>query len=296
MTTPETGSGSLNRSVVSDDWGKHESNPLAIIQMLEHHMGIGTFQMELPTGNFFLSDKACRIYGFAPTREALPISAVLGMLVREDRRRGTELLAQAVKQKCGYRSVLRISPDGERVSTLECFADVVVNKLGDVIAVVGTVRDISERAAFDAQAAGRGLLMRSLLINIPAAIAILDRDMRYLAVSNYWAAGHGNKSPQDLIGVRHYDEHPNLTDEIKREHRQVLNGVTLQRPRAILKDRNGQPITQTCVMCPWYTMDKKVGGMIIMLGSVDLANALPKEKSEGALPTRSEFLELLATL
>ena len=289
-------SGNLVPSVLTRDWGKHESHPLAVVQMLEHHMGIGSFQLELPAGKLYLSDVACRIYGYAPTREPIPVNAVLNTLVREDRRRGAELLTQAIARKCGYRYVLRVCPDGQKVRTVECFADVVLSKLGDVVAVVGTVRDISERAAIDAQAAGRSLLMRSLLINIPAAVAVLDRDMRYLAVSNYWAAGHGHKSPDDLVGVSHYDEHPDLPDEVRREHRQVLAGTTLRRPRAFLKDKLGRPISQTCVMSPWYTLEKKVGGLIIMLGTVDHRNALPDEKSATPLPTRQEFLKLLASL
>lgn len=294
--TSDIASGNLFPSVLTRDWGKHQSNPMALVQMLEHHMRIGSFHLELPAGNLYLSDAACRIYGYAPTRDPIPLNAVLNALVREDRRRGAELLTQAIAQKCGYRFVLRISPDGEKVRTIECFADVALSKLGEVVAVAGTVRDISERAVIDAQAAGRSLLMRSLLINIPAAVAVLDRDMRYLAVSNYWAAGHGHKSPDDLVGLNHYDEHPQLTEDIKREHRQVLAGTTLRRPRAFLKDRHGRPISQTCVMCPWYTLEKKVGGMLIMLSTVDVDNSLPREKSGEALPTRQEFLKLLATL
>ena len=292
----EMTSGSLVASVLSDSWGKHESNPLAIVQIIEHHLGIGTFHLELPSGQLYLSDTACRIYGYAPTRDPVPLGLVLNALVREDRRRGADLLSHAIAKKCGYRFVLRILPEGGSIKIIEVFADVVLSKLGEVVALVGTIRDISERAKADAQAAGRSLLVRSLLINVPAAIAVLDRDMRYLAVSNYWAAGHGLKSPQDLVGLSHYDEHPNLPAEVKREHQQVLAGATLRRPRAYLKDRNGRPIRQTCVICPWYTMEKKVGGLIIMLGSVDMANALPAEKSETSLPTRQEFMHLLATL
>ncbi len=294
--TSEIGSGALLPSVLSDNWGRHAANPIALIQILEHHMGVGTFQLELPAGQLYLSDTACRIYGYAPTRDPIALATVLNTLVRGDRPRGADLLTQAIAKKCGYRFLLRICPDGENVKVIEVFADAVHSKLGEVVAVVGTVRDVSERVKADAQAAGRSLLVRSLLINVPAAIAVLDRDMHYLAVSNYWAAGHGLKSPQDLVGRSHYEEHPDLSQDIRREHQQVLAGATLRRPRAFLKDRKGRPIRQTCVMCPWYTMDRKVGGMIIMLGSVDMANSLPEEKSGAPLPTRQEFMQLLATL
>lgn len=125
---------------------------------------------------------------------------------------------------------------------------------------------------------------------------MLDGEMHYLAVSNCRAAGHGLKSPQHLVGRSHYEEHPDLSQDIRREHKEVLAGATLRRPRAFLKDRKGRPIRQTCIMCPWYTMDRKVGGMIIMLGSVDMANSLLEEKSGAPLPTRQEFMQLLATL
>ncbi|WP_196258708.1 PAS domain-containing protein [Pelagibacterium limicola] len=276
-------------------WGKHLFNAAAILQMLEKTVGLGTFRLELPSGDLYCSDLACRMFGLEPTREPVPLSAVFGAVVRGDKRDSAQQLKQAIARKQGYRDILHVSVAG-RVSTIECHADAELNREGDIIAIVGTVRDISERAAVNAKSSSHSLVMRALLHNIPAAIAILDNEMRYLAVSDFWAAGHGMKAPRDLVGKSHYEVHPELGEEIRREHRMVLEGHTLRRPRAFLTDRTGKPIAQTCVMCPWYTTDKKIGGMIIMLGTVDPEHKLPEEKSTSPLPTREEFLKILASL
>ncbi|WP_404402736.1 PAS domain-containing protein [Pelagibacterium halotolerans] len=286
-------SAELNKSVLHNDWGKHAYYSAATLQLLEHHLGVGVWRLELPAGHIFASDRTFEIYGLEPTREPVSLRTVIDILVREDRRRAVDLLSQAIEQKCGYKYVLRINGPSGQLRIVECTADVEVNKAGDVVAVVGTARDISDIYHPAGAIVGRSLLLRALMKNVPAAIAILDSDMNYIAVSDYWAAGHGKSGAQELIGRNHYVEHPYLSDEVKREHRSVLAGSTLRRPRAYLKNAAGHPIQQTCVMAPWYDASGKVGGMMLMLSTVDQSNTLPKDKATTALPTKRELLGIL---
>lgn len=171
---------------------------------------------------------------------------------------------------------------------VEMIADVDVDMKDRVVAVIGTLRDVTQRAEKEAISEGRSMLFKSMMRNIPSAVAVLDSNMRYLTASNHWAAGHGLSSVEELIGKCHYDIFPEAHTH-KGEHNLVLSGQTMRRKRAFMKDIGGEPIEQFCVMCPWYAPQGRVGGMIIMLGTVDINKTLKFAKSK---PSVEELVKM----
>lgn len=57
----------------------------------------------------------------------------------------------------------------------------------------------------------------------PAALAMFDNEMLYVAVSRRWLEDYGLIG-QDLIGRSHYDVFPELDDELREVHRRALAG------------------------------------------------------------------------
>lgn len=110
----------------------------------------------------------------------------------------------------------------------------------------------------------------------------------------------GHKSASELIGKSHYVVRPEIAPAHKAEHQRVMAGEIVRSPRAYLKDRLGRTISQISTMAPWHTPSGQVGGMILMLPTVDQSHVhtevdqamLPDE----ALPTLDEFMSLLKTV
>ncbi|WP_306111216.1 MULTISPECIES: hybrid sensor histidine kinase/response regulator [Roseovarius] len=71
----------------------------------------------------------------------------------------------------------------------------------------------------------------------PAAVAMFDRNMRYVAWSRFWAERYGLVD-KDLRRVCHYDIFPNLPDHIKQAHQRGLagEGLTSHEDRLVLND------------------------------------------------------------
>ena len=70
--------------------------------------------------------------------------------------------------------------------------------------------------------------MRLCFDAAPAGIAMFDRDMRYLAVSNRYKQDHG-VGDQDLIGRSHYEVFPEVPEWWRAIHRRCLAGATERR-------------------------------------------------------------------
>ena len=68
--------------------------------------------------------------------------------------------------------------------------------------------------------------VRLLFERAPSAIAVFDRDMRYLAASRRWYEDY-ELTGQDILGRGHYEIFPDVPERWKAEHARCLAGETL---------------------------------------------------------------------
>lgn len=266
----------------------------AMLDVLANQLGMGFWRMLVANGAMYWSEQAFEIYGLPAHAEPLTTEEAMSHIVDYDRPSAVALLKRTVTERRGHKAKFRIET-GAGIKVVEYTADVRIGPGGDVSEVFGTMQDITGHSMKDANAVGRSLLVRTLMKNVPAAIAVLDRQMNYLAVSDYWIAGHKTAEGGNLIGKNHYVVRPDISPEHRAEHKRVLAGETIHSPRAYMKDRSGKVVPQMCVMCPWHKVDGTIGGMMLMLGAVDTPVAL-NPAGPTTRPTRQELLEILQDL
>lgn len=104
-------------------------------------------------------------------------------------------------------------------------------------------------------------LLRIFVKNVPAGVAMLDRDMRYVQVSDRWCADYRLDAAQ-LIGRSHYEVFPDIPDRWKEMHQRALNGETL-RCDEDRWERNGGTVWSRWELRPWTNLDGTRGGLII---------------------------------
>lgn len=95
----------------------------------------------------------------------------------------------------------------------------------------------------------------------PSAIAMFDRDMRYMMVSERWKSDFNLH--QDLIGLLHYDVSPEITEDWKAVHRRALAGETVRAALEAFQRLDGSTQWLQWVVSPWLGPDSAVGGVVI---------------------------------
>jgi PAS domain S-box-containing protein len=104
-------------------------------------------------------------------------------------------------------------------------------------------------------------LLKNFVKNVPAGVAMLDRDMRYLQVSDRFCSDYSVDSAQ-VLGRSHYELFPDIPDRWKEIHRRVLQGETL-RAYEDRWDREGGTIWVHWEMRPWWNSNGSQGGVLL---------------------------------
>jgi PAS domain S-box-containing protein len=112
--------------------------------------------------------------------------------------------------------------------------------------------------------------------NAPAAIAMLDREMRYLAVSRRWLHDYG-LGDQDIIGRCHYEIFPEIPQRWKEIHRRGLDGQADRCEEDPFPRRDGSVDWVRWEVLPWYGADGEVGGIIILTEVITERKKLEQE-------------------
>ncbi|MGB7994191.1 histidine kinase dimerization/phosphoacceptor domain -containing protein [Methanoregula sp.] len=121
----------------------------------------------------------------------------------------------------------------------------------------------------------------------PAALAMFDRDMRYLAVSNRWIADY-ELGDQKILGRSHYKIFPEITESWKAVHRRGLAGEVVHADEDLFVRMDGTVQWLSWDVRPWYTPEKTVGGIVIF--SEDITS---RKHAEEVLMQNNENLNAL---
>jgi PAS domain S-box-containing protein len=120
------------------------------------------------------------------------------------------------------------------------------------------------RALFESEQA-----LRMIMDHAPAAMAVFDREMRYVATSRRWREDFGLVD-RDLTGCCHYDVFPDLPEAWKEVHRRALAGEVMENPRDRFERADGSVYYLSWKVQPWRTFEGTVGGVAIFSEDITL--------------------------
>ena len=128
--------------------------------------------------------------------------------------------------------------------------------------------------------------LREFVEQAPAAIAMFDREMRYIACSGRWFTQHGRDEHSVVIGLSHYEVFPEIPERWKEVHRRGLAGEVLRAEEDSFVRADGAIQWLCWEVRPWLTSDKTVGGITIMAEDATERVAAVRALRDSELRTR----------
>jgi two-component system sensor kinase FixL len=190
-----------------------------------------------------------------------------------------------------------VNPEMRRTGIVACFAN--INSIqtdrqnrvpGESwLPLFGPIAPSAQTAALAASEAR----LRDVIERAPAAIAMFDRQMRYLLVSRRYLtdyrladeAGGG----QALRGRSHDEVFPDFSDRCREAHRRVLAGETHAAQEDPLLRADGRTDWIRWEMTPWRGDDGSVGGVLLFSEVVTAPHAAAAELRAAEAPFRALF-------
>jgi PAS domain S-box-containing protein len=122
----------------------------------------------------------------------------------------------------------------------------------------------------------------------PAAIAMLDKTMRYICVSDRWCQDY-RLAAQDMIGRSHYDVFPEIPERWKEIHRRCLAGAVERSDEEPFPRQDGSVDWVKWAIHPWLDANGEIGGIIVLTEVIT-----QKKLTEIALQEQEARLNVIA--
>ncbi|MBN2752389.1 MAG: PAS domain-containing protein [Rhodospirillaceae bacterium] len=179
-----------------------------------------------------------------------------------------------------------LSADGHSVTMFAADVKTLTHPANDTLSSQGTAGASSTRDP----------LLHRFIEHVPVAVAMFDRNMRYLLVSRRWLEDF-DFLPRKLEGLCHYDLH-HIPDDWRARHRRALAGEDMPPVEiSFTRPDDGRTEWLSTQALPWTRDDGEIGGILIFAQVITARKeAEAAKESQQALLRQQQKMESLGTL
>lgn len=267
----------------------------AMLQQTSEVAQVGGWQYDLITNKLEWSDVTRKMHEVPDDFEIIPDLNARFIKEGPDRDRTLAVMQHAIQTGEPWSEEVQLVTYTGREIWVKTIGTPVM-KDGVCVRLYGSMQDIDQIKRAELEASHAKAILLSFVTYAPAAIAMLDKDMCYIAVSNRWMEEYGLMG-KDIIGKSYYTFFDFVTEEGRQRHQRVLNGAIERKDEDLYlgtSPEGDQYISWE--MRPWSEADGTVGGMMIYSHNVTPAVQQRKELNEAKIAAeqgsiaKSDFL------
>jgi PAS domain S-box-containing protein len=228
----------------------------AVVESSEDAIASGTLDGIIVSWNA----GAQRMYGYT---EAEAIGKPISMLVRPELPDEENKILERLRAggRIEHFETVRVTKTGKRVNVSLTISPI-KDSSGRTVGISGIARDITERKRAEEALRASEERLKIFVKNVPAGVVMVDREMRYLQVSDRWCTDYGMDASR-VLGRSHYEIFPDIPQRWKETHRRCLEGETFRAGEDRWDRQGGFTTWVRWEIRPWKTPDGGVGGLLI---------------------------------
>ncbi len=220
---------------------------------------IGGWDLDLATGTTFWTKQIYEIYG-VPVGETTNVEIGISQYHPEDQDKITKAVEGAIGGVPFDKKLRFIRKDGQVIWVRAKGKPIYEGE--KVISVRGIFQDIDLEERMRINLKQNQEMLMDLIRHTPAAVAMFDTDMRYLAHSNRWILDYKIENP-DILGKSHYEVFPDIPDRWKADHQRVLGGEVYKNPEDKWEREDKSVFYIRYELRPWRHQNQEIGGLIM---------------------------------
>jgi len=128
--------------------------------------------------------------------------------------------------------------------------------------VMSMIRDVTARKQTEQALAETVEKLRLFFEYAPAAVAMFDREMRYIHCSRRWLTDF-DMGERDITGLSHYELFPEIPEHWKEVHQRCLAGATESSEEDRFQRQDGSGYWLRWQVLSWRDSSGSIGGLII---------------------------------
>lgn len=155
---------------------------------------------------------------------------------------------------------------------------------------ISQIQDVTEQKKAELAIERQKRFFQLFIQHTPAAVAMLDRDMRYITYSKRWLSDYG-VNEKDLENKTHYEVFPEIPEkhpEWVEMHQRCLNGETIITARDEFIRADGKKEYLRYELIPWMDDNENIGGIIMF---TEVITAQVKEQETYLQQQKNETMQ-----